>query len=61
MKRPQYKVQPNVTLKNRFNSDTVQCDIINEDSIDGKLYYVVRQNGRVVKYSKESFSVMRGR
>lgn len=55
-KRPSFNVRKNVTFKNKFNSDTYTGDLINEDSIDGKLFYVVRKDSKVFKLSKESYS-----
>lgn len=59
MNKNKFKVISNVSLKNKFNNDIVKCDIINEDVIEGKLYFVVRQNNRVVKYAKDSYSLVR--
>jgi len=53
--RKQFKTITNVCLKNRLSNEIVICDIINEDVIEGKLYFVVRQHGRVLKYAKDSY------
>lgn len=58
-RRVEYQVKPNVKLKNRMNEGTYVGDIINEEDIEGKGYYVVRINGRVQKLAKEAFIIMR--
>lgn len=57
MKQSKFNVKKNVTFKNKFNSDIYVGDLINEDSIDGKLFYVVRKDSKVFKLSKESYSI----
>lgn len=56
-KRVQFKRMHNVTLKNILNSEHFVCDIINEDIIDGKQYYVVAKNERVIKLAKDSYVI----
>jgi len=57
MKRNQKFIEKkNVVLFNRMNHDQVVGDLINEDEIDGKGFFVMRVNGRVMKYSKEAFT-----
>ena len=55
MNKKHFKTISNVSLKNRLSNEIINCDIINEDVIEGKLYFVVRQNGRVLKYAKDSY------
>lgn len=57
MRRGQKFVEKkNVILFNRMNREQVVGDLINEDEIDGKGFFVMRVNGRVMKYSKEAFT-----
>lgn len=57
MRRSQNFVEKkNVVLFNRMNHEQVVGDLINEDEIDGKSFFVMRVNGRVMKYSKEAFT-----
>ena len=37
-----YIVKPNVTLVNRFNNERIDGDLINEEEIEGKPFYVIR-------------------
>jgi hypothetical protein len=55
--RQQYKIKENVTLKNIFNTGDIIGDIINEEEIEGKPFYVVRSNNRVLKLSKEAYLI----
>ena len=56
-KRAQFKRMHNVTLKNILNSEHFICDIINEDIIDGKQYFVVSKNNRVFKLARDSYVI----
>jgi hypothetical protein len=58
-RRPTYETKTNVHFKNRMNEGTYVGDIINEEEIEGKGYYVVRINGRVQKLAKEAFIITR--
>ena len=51
-------VKPNVTLFNRLNNEQYTGDLVNEDEIEGKQYYVLRVGHppRFMKLSKEAFS-----
>lgn len=59
MKRHTFKRIVNVTLKNRYNSETIKGDIINEDTIEGRSYYVLQVNNRTIKCAKESYSIQK--
>lgn len=56
-KKPSYNVKRNATLRNRINNETFAGDIINEESIDGKTFFVIRNNGKVFKLNKDSYVV----
>lgn len=49
----------NVTFVNRFNNEVVIGDIINEDDIEGKKFYVVKttHSARVLKLAKDAFTI----
>ena len=58
-KNNSYRYQPkiNVRLRNRINNEIVVGDLINEEFIDGKAYYVMRVARGVIKLAKEAFTV----
>jgi len=55
--QPQYTIKRNVSLRNRINNDLYYGDVINEESIDGKIFFVVRKEGKVFKLNKDSYVV----
>lgn len=57
MIKQNYKVKPNVILINRVTKEQVSGNIINEDDIEGKTFYVFQVGNRVMKLSKEAFSI----
>ena len=58
MRQPRnvFVTKPNYTLYNHFNNESLTGDLINEDDIEGKKFYVMRINGRVLKFAKDSYS-----
>lgn len=59
-KRVKYNVKPNVKIKNRLNGDIIFGDLINEEEIEGKGFFVLRKDrGHVIKLSKEAYSLVR--
>lgn len=56
MHRQQFVTKPNFSLFNRFNNEQVTGDLINEDEIEGKKFYVMRVGQRVLKLAKEAYS-----
>lgn len=58
-RRPVYPEKKDVLLKNSFSNERVKCDIINEESIDGKMFFVVRMGARILKLAKESHSLVK--
>lgn len=52
-----YNIKKNVTLKNRLNNELFSGDIINEENIDGKNFYVLKTNGRFFKFNKDSYTI----
>lgn len=60
-KRNVYKPKVNVKLKNKFNNEVVIGDIINEEDIEGKSFWVLKQNARFMKLAKEAYVLQHGR
>lgn len=59
-RRPVYKVRPDVKFKNKLNGETVIGDLINEEEIEGKLFYVIRNNrGSVIKLTREAYYIQK--
>lgn len=56
-RRPQYKVRQNVKLKNRFTNDVLFGDIINEEEIEGKPFYIMKVGPRTLKLAKDGYSI----
>ena len=57
--RAQYTPKTNVRLKNNVTNEVTNGDIVNEEEIEGKQFYVVRVGPRYLKLSKEGFSLMK--
>lgn len=57
--KTKFIVKPNVTFLNRYNNEVVIGDIINEDDIEGKKFYVVKttHSARVLKLAKDAFTI----
>lgn len=58
-RRPAYKAKPNVRLKNNITNEVTRGDIVNEEFIDGKPFYVVKVNSRFLKFSKDGHTLMK--
>lgn len=59
-KRPQYYIRRDIKIKNRLNGEIISGDLINEEDIDGKSYFVVRNDkGSIVKLTKEAYSLIK--
>lgn len=54
--RNAFVTKPNYTLYNHLNNESLTGDLVNEDEIEGKKFYVLRVNGRVLKLAKDSYS-----
>lgn len=54
-----FVIKPNTTLVNRYNNEVVIGDIINEDEIEGKKFFVVKsaQSARVLKLAKDAYTI----
>lgn len=59
-KKNNFIIKPNVNFKNRLNGEVVNGDLINEEEIEGKLFYVVRnRRGTVIKLTREAFTLQK--
>jgi hypothetical protein len=56
MKQRQFVVKPNFVLFNRLNNEQIVGDLINEDEIEGKHFYVVRVGQRTLKLAKDAYT-----
>ena len=56
MKRQQFVTKPNFILFNRMNSEQIVGDLINEDEIEGKHFYVLRVGQRTLKLAKDAYT-----
>lgn len=59
MSKPTYKKSTVVVLCNKINNDVVRGTLLDTQDIDGKLFYVIEQNGRIIKLAKDSYSTVR--
>lgn len=57
MLRNQYRIKQNITLKNRLNNQMIVGDIINEEEIDGKHFWVIKSNNRTLKLAKDAYTM----
>jgi hypothetical protein len=61
MRKKTYKIKPDVRLRNKFNNEVVAGDVVNEEEIEGKLFWVIKQNARTMKLAKEAYVLQHGR
>ena len=47
----------NVFLVNRFTNEVVECDIFDEEEIEGKKFFVAKTKNRILKFSKDAYSI----
>ena len=57
---PTYKAKPNVKLKNVMTNEVVTVDILDEEDIEGKKFWIVRSKQRLLKLSKDAYSLVKG-
>lgn len=57
--RNQFVIKHNVTLQNRLNNETITGDLVNEDEIDGKKFFVLRAGRppRLMKLAKDAYTL----
>lgn len=54
-----YKIKPNVRFKNNITNEVTRGDIVDEEYIDGKQFYVVKVGPRLLKLSKEGYTLLK--
>ena len=63
-RRPVFNVKYNVTLYNKITNDTYIGDIINEDEIDGRQYWVFSsyaRPGSKLRMAKDSYTITKAK
>lgn len=56
--KPKYNAR-SVKLRNKFNNETINGLLVNEEDIDGQKYFVIRfDNGNTNKFNKEAFLIV---
>lgn len=58
-RKNQFVVKPNFVLFNRLNNEQITGDLVNEDEIDGKQFYVLRVGPRYLKLAKDAYTPKR--
>lgn len=58
-RRPMYEVRRNLYFKNKVNDNSYTGDLINEEDIEGKRFYIVRCNNRTLKLAKEFYTIVK--
>lgn len=53
------KPKLNVLLKNALTNEVVKVDILRDDEIEGKKFWIVKMNQRVLLLAKDAYSVVR--
>ena len=54
-----YKIKHGAVLKNKITNETTTGDIVNEENIDGKMFYVLKVGPRFLKLAKEGYSLIK--
>jgi hypothetical protein len=57
MKKANVNLKANYTLVNRFTNEVIECDILHEEEIEGKKFFVIKAKNRILKLSKEAFNI----
>lgn len=60
-RRNVYKPKTNVRLRNKFNNEIIAGDIVNEEEIEGKFFWILKQNARTMKLAKEAYVIQNSR
>lgn len=55
-RQTKFVTKPNFVLFNKINNEQIIGDLINEDEIEGKKYFVMKIKDRVVKLSKDAYT-----
>lgn len=58
--KQKFNIRQNVKFKNKLNSEVVIGDLINEEEIEGRNYFVIRNpKGGIVKLTKEAYAILK--
>jgi putative ribosome biogenesis GTPase RsgA len=58
-RRPSYEVRRNLYFKNKVNDNSYTGDLVNEEDIEGKRFYIVKVNNRTLKLAKEFYTIVK--
>jgi len=53
------KIKHDVNFRNNFTKEIITADIVKEEEIGGKTFYVVKIGSRILKFSKEGYSILK--
>ena len=56
--RPKQKAPTSVQLKNRFNNELTSGNLVEMTVIDGKEFFVLEFNGRLIKLAKDGYTIV---
>lgn len=48
-----------IVLCSRMNNEVVRGTLIDIQEIEGKMFYVIEQNGRIIKLAKDGYSTVK--
>lgn len=59
--RQAYKPKLNVKLKNQLTNEVVTVDVVQEESIEDKHFWVVKSNNRTLKLAKDAYTIVKSK
>jgi len=58
--RTKFQTRYNLKFRNKINNEITLGDLVNEEYIDGKTYFVIRnERGTFIKLSKEAYNIVK--
>ena len=58
--RTRFQTRYNLKFRNKINNEITLGDLVNEEYIDGKTYFVIRnERGTFIKLSKEAYNIVK--
>lgn len=60
MMKQKKRLPKKVTLKNLLTNEIVNGNMITEETIDGKQFFVIERAGTITKLNKHAFIIMNG-
>jgi hypothetical protein len=61
MPQTTFKPKLNVLLKNKITGEQLTVNVLDENEIDGKLFWVAQHNNRVVRLSKDAYTIQKSK